>query len=207
MLSAINQHHLVSISMKSENQNTGLGQFIVAEYKNLVKYVKKYLDEKYYSVTAEDIVQDVALNLFAKLDFDAKVENMAGYVYRSVKNRVVDVQRKTRNEVLLEQFNDDDETNSDDLISKLLSNATDTELRLIDSELFHMKLNMAFKELPTKHRAVIIATEFEDYSFEELSKEWDVPVGTLLSWKHRGIMKLKECIKLDDFYIVNEENN
>ena len=193
--------------MNSKNQNTGLGQFIAAEYKNLVKYVKKYLNEKYYNVTAEDIVQDVALNLFTKLDFDAKIENVAGYVYRSVKNRVVDVQRKPKNEVLLEQFNDVDDSNGNDFIAKLLAKAQESESKLVDSELFHKKLNAAFEELPAKQRAVIVATEFEDYSFEELSKEWDVPVGTLLSWKHRGIMKLKEYIKLDDFYIVTEENN
>lgn len=193
--------------MKSENQNTGLNQFIATEYKNLVKYVKRYLNENYYNVTAEDIVQDVALNLFTKLDFDANIENMAGYVYRSVKNRVVDVQRKPKKEVLLEQFNDDDDRSGDDLLSVLLSNATEAEMKLIDSELFHKKLNKAFEELPAKQRAVIIATEFEGYSFEELSDDWDVPIGTLLSWKHRGIKKLKEYIKLDDFYIVNEENN
>lgn len=192
--------------MKSENQNTGLSQFIATEYKNLVKYVKKYLNEKYYNVTAEDIVQDVALNLFTKLDFDANIENVAGYVYRSVKNKVVDVQRKPKKEVLLEQFNDDD-SKSDDLIAKLLFNATEVDQKLVDSELFYKKLDVAFKELPPNQRAVIVATEFEGCSFEELSVEWDVPVGALLSWKHRGIKKLKEYIKLDDFYIVNEENN
>lgn len=193
--------------MKSENQNTSLSQFIATEYKNLVKYVKKYLNEKYYNVTAEDIVQDVALNLFTKLDFDANIENLAGYVYRSVKNRVVDVQRKPKNEVLLEQFNDDEDNKSDDLIAKLLFNATEVDLKLVDSELFYKRLNAAFNEIPAKQRAVIVATEFEGCSFEELSVEWDVPVGILLSWKHRGIRKLKEYIKLDDFYIVNEENN
>lgn len=193
--------------MKSENQSVGLGQFITTEYKNLVKYVKKYLNEKYYNVTAEDIVQDVALNLFTKLDFDANIENMAGYVYRSVKNRVVDVQRKPKKEVLLEQFYDDEDSNGDDFIVKLLAKAQETETTLIDSELFHKRLNVAFNELPAKQRAVIVATEIEDYSFEELSEEWDIPIGTLLSWKHRGIKKLKEYIKLDDFYIIHEESN
>ncbi len=207
MLAAIIRKIIVSISMKSENQNTGLGQFIAIEYKNLVKYVRKYLNEKYYNVTAEDIVQDVALNLFTKLDFDAKIENVAGYVYRSVKNRVVDVQRKPKNEVLLDQFNDEEDSNGDDFIAKLLAKAQESETKLVDNELFHKKLQKAFEELPAKQRAVIIATEFEGYSFEELSDEWDVPIGTLLSWKHRGIKKLKEYIKLDDFYIVNEENN
>ena len=51
---------------------------------------------------------------------------------------------------------------------------------------------------------VFVATEMEGYTFEELSDELDIPIGTLLSWKHRGVKKLKELIKLDDLYMENE---
>jgi len=132
---------------------------------------------------------------------------MAGYVYRSIRNRIIDVRRKPKNEVLLEQLSGSNDSSGNDLIAKLLLNNTELDYKLIDSEQFYHKLNEAFNLLPAKHRAIIVATEFEGYSFEELSDEWDVPIGTLLSWKHRGIKKLKEYIKLDDFYIIHEESN
>jgi len=51
--------------------------------------------------------------------------------------------------------------------------------------LFH-----ALKQLRPDEQAVIIATEFEGQTYEELSDEWDVPLGTLLSRKHRALSKL-----------------
>ncbi|MGE0076383.1 MAG: RNA polymerase sigma factor [Bacteroidales bacterium] len=192
--------------MKSDSPNSGLNQFIASEYKNLVRYVKQLINERYYNVSAEDVVQDVALNLFSKLDIDAKVENVGGYVYRSIRNKIVDIRRKKKNEMLLEKFNDDSEESSDDLMAKLQQKGSELNFEIIDDEQFYQKFDEAFKMLPSKHRAIIIATEFEGHSFEEISDEWKIPIGTLLSWKHRGIKKLKEYIKLDDFYTVHDEN-
>ena len=192
--------------MKKE-KDSWLDQFVATEYRNMVKYVRKSLNERYYNVTAEDIVQDVALNLFTKLDFDAKIENIAGYVYRSIRNRIVDVRRKRKYEIQLEKFIDTNKENSNDLLSNLMSYAADTHNELVDDEVFYEIFDQAFNKLPAKHKAIIIATEFESRSFDDISQEWNIPVGTLLSWKHRGIKKLKEYINTDDFYINNEEYN
>lgn len=48
--------------------------------------------------------------------------------------------------------------------------------------------------LKPDQRAIIFETEFEGTSFEELSERWNVPIGTLLSRKHRAIVKLKELM-------------
>jgi len=39
-----------------------------------------------------------------------------------------------------------------------------------------------------------MATEFENRTYEELSEEWDVPLGTLLSRRHRALSKLNKII-------------
>ena len=93
--------------MKVEKENKGLKSFISSEYRNLVSFVRKYFNERYYDVTAEDIVQDVAANLFSKLDFDEHLENVAGYVYRSIRNRITDFQRKAKKEIPFEKFTND----------------------------------------------------------------------------------------------------
>jgi DNA-directed RNA polymerase specialized sigma24 family protein len=50
---------------------------------------------------------------------------------------------------------------------------------------------------------VFVATEIDGYTFEELSDELEIPIGTLLSWKHRGVKKLKQIIRPDDLYLKN----
>jgi len=61
--------------MTKDHKHTRVLSFMLSEYRQMISYVKKYLNEKYYNISAEDIIQDVALNIFSKLDFDEKVEN------------------------------------------------------------------------------------------------------------------------------------
>lgn len=189
--------------MKGEKEHTGLRVFLSSEYRNLVLYVKKYINEKYYNISAEDIVQDVALNLFTKLDFDEQLGNVAGYVYRSIKNKIIDFQRKSKKEIPFEKFSNEegDETYSENITEEIDVNGFN-----INDERFYDLLNEALNKLSPNQQMIFVATEIEGYTFEEVSEELDIPIGTLLSWKHRGVKKLKELIKLDDMYINNENN-
>ena len=194
--------------MKGEKENTGssgrrgrLKAFISSEYRNLVSFVKRYLNERYYNVSAEDVVQDVAVNLFSKLDFDEHLENVAGYVYRSVRNKITDFQRKKKKEIPFENFSNEE---GEEAFSGNIP-ALDESMHLeIDDKRFYDNLNYALSKLNPNQQMVFVATEMEGYTFEELSDELDIPIGTLLSWKHRGVKKLKELIKLDDLYMENE---
>jgi len=186
--------------MKDKIKNKRFLDFISDEYKNLIVYVRKYLNEKYYNITAEDIIQDVTLNIFSKVDFESQVENIAGYFYRSIRNKISDIRRKKKNEILLDNY-----TNGDNEISFFESlSADENENKTINDNKFYQKLHEALEGLNPNQQAVIIAIEFDNYTYEELSEEWGIPIGTLLSWKSRGIKKLKEKIKLDEFYIDNE---
>jgi len=188
--------------MKAEKEHKGLRNFISSEYKSLVSYVRRYLNEKYYNVSAEDIVQDVAVNLFSKLDFDEQFENIAGYVYRSIRNKITDFQRKKKKEIPYQKFTDDE---GEDYFSENIEDIQESVLQEINDENFYPVLNKALNKLSPNQQMVFVATEIDGYTFEELSDELEIPIGTLLSWKHRGVKKLKEIIRPDDFYI--EENN
>lgn len=186
--------------MKNQNTNNKFLSFFSSEHKNLISFVRKYLNEKYYNTSAEDIIQDVALQIFDKIDFDSQVENIAGYFYRSIRNKISDIRNKKRKEILIY---DNEEYNENSFFEILLANESELK-KEIDDNTFYKNLNTALRELNPNQQAVIVATEIDHYSFEELSEEWNIPIGTLLSWKSRGIKKLKEKIKLDDFYIDKE---
>lgn len=187
--------------MKGEKENSGLKAFISSEYRNLVSYVKRYLNERYSNISAEDVVQDVALNLFSKLDFDEHLENVAGYVYRSIKNKITDFQRKNKKEILFEKFTNEE---GEETYSRQIPEVEESLDLEIDDTRFYDHLNNALSQLSPNQQMIFIATEIEGYTFEEVADELDMPIGTLLSWKHRGVKKLKEIIKLDKLYIENE---
>lgn len=187
--------------MNANKEHKGLKSFISSEYRNMVSYVRRYLNEKYYGVNAEDIVQDVAVNMLSRLDLDDRLENMAGYVYRSIKNRITDIRRKKNNEIPFEHFTDEE---GNEFISDKGVEMNESYINEIDDSKFYGVLNNALSKLSPSQQMVFIATEFDGYTFEELSDELDIPIGTLLSWKHRGVKKLKEIIRPDDFYEQNE---
>lgn len=154
-------------------------EFFLKEYKKLVRYVRSLIEDS-AARDAEDIVQDVMVNIFDTADFTIPIENISAYIYRSLRNKVIDVFRK-RKEI----------TSLSELMYEVQDEAADTarevEMKEIQELIFH-----ALDSLNDEERALVIATEFEDHSFRKLSKEWEIPIGTLLARKSRALQKMRK---------------
>ncbi len=172
--------------MEKEFQKRSLDRFFRVEYQKLVNYVRKNLDDRFFEASPEDIVQDVALGLIDRLDLDAQIGNLTAYLYRSVKNRIIDLQKKPLRNVSIEHYTD--KKNENYLLNTLADETLKDEPNWPD--IAPERLQQALSELRPDEQALIIATEFDHQSYEELSESWDVPVGTLLSRKHRALSKL-----------------
>lgn len=153
-----------------------LGRFFQTEYQRLVRFVRRRIDDA-ADRDAEDIVQDVMLKIFDSADVSLPFENLAAYVYRSLRNRVIDLLRTRKTT----------ESLSDVLQDTRYDTARDLERRQIRD-----LVCQAIGRLSDNERAVIIATEFDDRSFRQLSEEWGVPIGTLLARKSRALQKIKK---------------
>ena len=176
--------------MEKELQKKSLDRFFRNEYQKLVNYVRKNLDERFFEASPEDIVQDVAVGLIGKLDLDAQIGNLTGYIYQSVRNKIIDYQSKKQRNVSIENFTD--RKNENYLLNTVPDEtvAEKNEYSDIDPDM----LRQAIAQLRPDEQAVIIATEFENQTYEELSEEWDVPLGTLMSRKHRALSKLYKIL-------------
>ena len=176
--------------MEKEFQKKSLEQFFRKEYQKLVNFVRKNLDERYFEASPEDIIQDVALGLIDKLDPDTQIGNLSGYIYRSIRNKIIDYQKKRQRNVPIERFTDGKNEN---YLLNTIADETLTE----ETNYAHIGpevLKAAILSLRPDEQALIIATEFENQTYEELSEEWDVPLGTLLSRKHRALSKLHKLL-------------
>jgi RNA polymerase sigma factor (sigma-70 family) len=172
--------------MKAEKQKTSFDSFFRKEYKKLLNYVRKNIEERYFTVPPEDIIQDVALNLLNKLDVDLQVDNFAAYIYRSLKNRIIDEQRNTKNKMRIEYYEQDKKINAEVISISDESGSENNKIEDIDNE----QLYDAISQLNAEEQEIILSTEFDGKTFGELSEEWNVPIGTLLSKKHRALGKL-----------------
>ena len=59
----------------------------------------------------------------------------------------------------------------------------------------HDLLFQAIDALTPEDRAIILATDFEGWTFRDLAEEWDIPLGTLLARKARALKKIRKYLE------------
>jgi len=168
-------------------------EFFRQEYSKLVSYVRRWIDDT-ADRDAEDIVQEVFVSIFDHADVSIPIENLSAYIYRSLKNKIVDAFRRRKDMVSLES--DVSMGNNLSLADLLHDAVNDTASEAEKNERYTL-LYGAIAALNPQDQAVIAATEMEGRSFRQLSEEWGVPVGTLLARKSRALKKIRKL--LDDW--------
>lgn len=172
--------------MTSEANENRLDEFFKTEYKKLVRFVQKNMEKRYSDASPEDIVQDVTLSLLDKFNIDAQIENLAAYMYRSLRNKIYDTQTKKRHHVSLDGIENEKK------INPALEDETEDKNQLNEFE--PEQLRVAIEKLNNEDKYIINQTHFEGKSFQELSIELNTPLGTLLSRKHRAQAKLAKYL-------------
>jgi RNA polymerase sigma factor (sigma-70 family) len=176
--------------MSEEKTQSVVEKFFSKEYKKLVNYVRKNIEQRFFESSPEDIVQDVALSLMSRFDLDSQVENFAAYIYRSLRNKIIDIKRKDVKNISIEEQSSNPKFDS---VMKSIPDESNTDENIFE-HLDYTFLYEAIAKLKPDEQAIIMSTEFEGISFNELSDKWDIPVGTLLSRKHRALAKLYKLI-------------
>ncbi len=168
--------------MVSDSENyKNLRTFFNEEYHSLKTYTQSRIDDA-SDRDAEDIVQDVALKLFSRPDTASPIHNIAGFVYNSIRNRIIDIMRTKKEQVHIEN----------DMGTKL-SQFTELFYGKSDngySEEMKKELKKAIINLKPVYRNIIKAIDFEGYTYSELSMQMGIPKGTLMSQRHRAIALL-----------------
>lgn len=172
--------------MTSESENNKkLKDFFAEEYQSLKSYVN-YRIQANVNRDAEDIIQDVALKLFTSADRYSPIHNVAGFVYRSIRNRIIDIMRSSKHTNTY-----DDNTIKE---SESIDIEQDFEEALYSDEI-KKQLHESLLNLKEDYRAIIIAYDFQGYSYKEISEDTGVSEGTLMSRRHRAIAMLHKQIE------------
>jgi len=162
--------------------------FFRTEYQKLVGFVKKRIGDL-YACEAEDLVQDIAVNLFYKAHFSAPIEDLSAYVYGSLKNALIDFFRKKKDTIPWDQPLPG---RTEGTLADVVHDARPDALSEMERRERAEQLYRALDGLKEEERALIIATELEGRSFASLSAAWDVPINTLLSRKARALRKIRK---------------
>jgi len=168
-------------------------EFYDQERPRLLGWVARRYQER-DAQDAEDVVQDVFVNLLDKALHP--IENLAAYAYRALGHRITDLFRRSSRPTL--SLEDLEDTLGGHALDKLLEDRAESVEGELDRSETLAEVRHAVAQLPPKERAVLVATEIEGRTFQELSDEWDEPLGTLLSRKHRAVQKLKKTLNLQN---------
>ena len=160
------------------------------EQPNLLRYVRQRLTG-ISDMDAEDIVADVLFNVYNRMTADNQVENLAAYLYQSVKYKVWDRFRQAKSPLSLDAL---DKVTGLPQSESLIDPNGDVE-SLVEKKEFALRLRSALLKLEPKQRAVWVATELEGHTFKELSLTWGEPIGTLLSRKSRATQALRKLLQ------------
>jgi len=165
---------------KNINKNK-LQVFLTGEYRALKGLVNSRISDV-ADRNAEDIIQDVALKMFSRVDDLSPINNIAAYVYNTIRNKITDILRTNKQKTT---FDDEFETQLIEF-SELFYGKSDNSYSVkMKNELIN-----AITNLKPDYQDIIIAIDFEDYTYKEFSEETGIIEGTLMSRRHRALSLL-----------------
>lgn len=163
--------------------------------KRLLNFIRKHIafDQ------AEDVVQDVFAQLVVGYGQIRSLENISSWLFKTAMNRVIDLKRKKRPDLLQDKKISTLADNVDFLMLEdiLPSHASGPEDELFSSAIWE-KISESLDEMPEEQKEIFSLHEFEDRSFKEISEITGEKINTLISRKRYAILFLRE--KLNELY-------
>ncbi len=169
-------------------EHSSVAEFFARESRKLAVFVRRRLEDA-AEMEAEDLVQEVFANLFEKADPLSEIGNLSAYVYRSLRNRIID---RLRSRKATMSF--DTPMGEGLALSEILPHPGLSPHDQLAEAQRQRAFAEAFDALPELDRRIIEANEFEGLTFDELSRRWEIPLGTLLARKSRAIKRLSAAM-------------
>lgn len=157
--------------------------------------VKPHLNQLYrlaYRFTsqrddAEDLVQDVLLKLYPRLEEMQTIERLKPWLMRVLYRQFVDKWRNKQRSII--QLVDDDSI-LDSYVDEVHGPADNLDLSIL-----HNRLQHSLNQLNEEQRHLVLMHDVEGYTLQEIHDMHDISVGTLKSRLNRARTRLRELLK------------
>jgi len=132
---------------------------------------------------ADDLVQETFLKAFRFFDKFEKGTNCKAWLFRILKNSFINDYRKTTKEPNKVDYDD-----IQNFYENIKADEVETQHYEEDafSNLLDDEISKAISELPEDFRTVVILSDIEGFTYEEIADFVDIPVGTVRSRLHRA---------------------
>ena len=168
--SSLQDDHWVVLAVKGDEK--AYSELTQKYQKPLYFHVRKMIRKPDF---AEDLVQDIFLKAFKSLKNYKNDYAFSTWLYRIATNHTIDYLRKKKLETLSINADDSDDTHA---AIQLADEDNFTDEPMIKRERKN-KVREAIDQLPEKYREVILKRHIEEKSYQEISEEMDIPLGTV----------------------------
>ena len=159
---------------------------LVERYKDrLFNFVLRYFNNK---EQAEDVVQDTLIKLYTHASYYKNVAKFSTWIFTIAKNNALTELRKNKRKRTESLWTEDG--NPLDINSKEQSLDQKTH-----NEFAINQLNKFLDEIPENFRMAVVLRDFQELSYDEISKILEIPIGTIKSRINRGRIQLAEKMK------------
>ncbi len=159
---------------------------LVERYKErLFNFVLRYFNNK---EQAEDVVQDTLIKLYTHASYYKNVAKFSTWIFTIAKNNALTELRKNKRKRTESLWTEDG--NPLDINSKEQSLDQKTH-----NEFAINQLNRFLDEIPENFRMAVVLRDFQELSYDEISKILEIPIGTIKSRINRGRIQLAEKMK------------
>ncbi|MCU0338295.1 MAG: sigma-70 family RNA polymerase sigma factor [Spirosomaceae bacterium] len=142
---------------------------------------------------ANDLVQDTYLKAFRFISSFERGTNAKAWLFRILKNSFINDYRKRSKEPSKVDYQEVETTyNSEE--SAEVEHTTDLRVESVQDMIGDEVAN-ALNSLPVDFRTVIILCDVEGFTYEEMAKILDIPIGTVRSRLHRARNLLKDKLR------------
>lgn len=159
---------------------------LVKRYKErLLNFVLRYFNNV---EQAEDVVQDTLIKLYTHASYYKNVAKFSTWIFTIAKNNALTELRKNKRKKTDSLWTDDGQVI--DINSK--EESLDSK---VQNEIAIDQLNKFLDEIPENFRMAVVLRDFQELSYEEISKILEIPIGTIKSRINRGRIQLAEKMK------------
>jgi len=164
------------------------------------KLVSKYREQLHFHIgkmirdreQVEDLVQEVFMKAFDNLESYNTQYAFSTWIYRIATNHTIDYLRKKKLKTL--SINDPVTTKDGEMNVQLPDENFETDRAIIRKQRKKM-IESAISNLPEKYRDVIRMRHMEEMSYQEISDELDLPLGTVKAHIFRAREMLYKKLK------------
>ena len=156
---------------------------LVKRYKDrLFNFVLRYFNN---AEQAEDVVQDTLIKLYTHASYYKNIAKFSTWIFTIAKNNALTELRKNKRKQTDSLWTEDGK------VIDINSKEESLESK-VQNEIAIDQLNKFLDEIPENFRMAVVLRDFQELSYEEISKILEIPIGTIKSRINRGRIQLAE---------------